>query len=826
VKTSSLLAGKDERLRLLNQQIASTKRRYRWWFDHPIDWQRPTRTLYVTGWCVRPDGKEIRAVRAQLGRRKFAGNYGIDRKDVGAAIDRIGFAIAIPLPEGKSEVSVEVQEEDGVWRAISTRVVVGASDQESAAPIDPKYFVPNPGANARIEFWIEKPVAWPKKIRHLEVSGWCLAISGDEISEVRARVRTKIFPAHFGKIRPDVARRHDNLPGAFRSGFSLNVTVPPGRTRLIMEARSANGPWETFFVHPLRGPIFGEQSGGARDAVGDYPRWIQSYDQLQRNDVLRIREQITNFNYSPLISVLLPVYNSNLKWLRRAISSVQKQLYLHWELCVVDDASTDSKVWPFLERCARRDPRIKVLRRNENGHISAASNDALHLADGEFVALLDHDDELAPTALYFVALALNDNHDLQLLYSDEDKLDAQNRRCDPHFKSDWNPELFLAQNFVSHLSVYRTDLIRQLGGFRPGFEGSQDYDLALRCIERISPDQIKHLPWVLYHWRAQEAARRAVQEHLNRKKIAAEVVPGHSVYLRVKYALPRQSPLVSIMIPTRDHAPVLKKCLRSIFEKTDYQNYEVIVIDNESCDPEALEYLDELKKHDRIRVERIEGGFNYSRLNNLGVELARGSLIALLNNDLEVINEDWLGEMVSRATQPDVAMVGARLWYPNNTIQHGGVILGAGGIAGHAHVGLRGDEFGYFTRAHLAQNLSAVTAACALVSRKIYLQLGGFDENLAVAFNDIDFCLRLCQAGYRVVWTPYAELIHHESASRGFDDSTAKQIRFLAETDYMNSKWGEILQRDPFYNPNLSLGENLFTLAFPPRTTKPWQSAH
>ena len=797
------------------------------------------RTLYLTGWCVSREGKEVRAMRARLGRQEFAGNYGIERKDVGVAVQRIGFAIAIPLPAGKSQVCVEVQEADRVWRAIAIRDVFGASDGESAAPIDPKYFIPNPGANPRIEFWLDRPLVWPKKIRYLKVSGWCLAISGDEITEVRARVRKNIFPARFGKLRPDIGLRYDNRPGALRSGFSLNATIPRGRSQFRMEARSGEGPWETFFLHPLRGPIFREQLDGEWETAGDYARWIRSYDRLEREDVQRIREQLAKFHYLPMISVLLPVYNSNLKWLRRAILSVQKQLYPRWELCIVDDASTDRKLWPFLQRCARRDPRIKVVRRTENGHISAASNDALRLANGDFVALLDHDDELAPAALYFVALALNKNRDLQLLYSDEDKLDAQNRRSEPYFKSDWNPELFLAQNFISHLSVYRTDLIRRLGGFRIGFEGSQDYDLALRCIEQIRPKEIEHLPWVLYHWRAgdqstassatakpyaQEAARRAVQEHLQRTGIAGTVVPSHGVYLQTKYALPIEHPLVSIIIPTRDQVSPLKKCLHSVFHKTDYRTYEVIVLDNETYDSETLEFLAELTKYDRVRVERIEGTFNYSRLNNRGVELSRGSFIALLNNDVEVINDDWLSEMVSRAMQPEVAMVGARLWYPNGTIQHGGVILGAGGIAGHAHVGLRRGEPGYFARANLAQNVCAVTAACALVRREVYLQLGGFDENLAVTFNDIDFCLRLREAGYLIVWTPHADLIHHESASRGFDDSTPKQVRFLAEVDYMNSKWGDMLQRDPFYNPNLSLGEDLFTLAFPPRTTKPWQS--
>ena len=839
MKVPSLFADTSARARALSEQIASAEDRYYWWFDHPVDWERPARTLYITGWCVSRYGKKIRSIRACRGRQKFLGNYGIARKDVGASLERIGFAIAMPLPRGKSQVTIEVQEKDGVWRAISSRAVFGVPNGDSVAPIDPKYFVYNSGANPRIEFWLDRPLVWPKKARQLKVTGWCFAISGDEITEVRARVRKNFFPARFGTPRPDIGLEYDNRPGALRSGFSLQAIIPPGRSEFIMEARSGNGPWETFFIHPVRGAIFREPSDGDAEIAGDYARWIRCYDQLQREDVKRVREQIAQFQYSPLISVLLPVYNSNLKWLRRAISSVQKQLYPRWELCIVDDASTDRKIWPFLQRCARQDRRIKLMRRTENGHISAASNDALRLATGDFVALLDHDDELAPTALYFVALALNKNRDLQLLYSDEDKLEERNRRSEPYFKSDWNPELFLAQNFVSHLSIYRTDLIHRIGGFRIGFEGSQDYDLALRCIEQIRPEEIEHLPWVLYHWRAgdqstasnptakpyaQEAARRAVQEHLKRTGVTGTVVPSHGVYLQTKYALPNERPMVSIIIPTRDQASSLKKCVHSIFEKTDYPAYELIVLDNESHDSEALEFLAELKKRDGVRVERIDDAFNYSRLNNRGVELSRGSFVALLNNDVEVLHADWLTEMVSRAMQPKVAMVGARLRYPNGTIQHGGVILGAGGIAGHAHAGLRRGEPGYFARAHLAQDVSAVTTACALVKRDVYLQVGGFDENLAVTFNDVDFCLRLREAGYRILWTPYAELIHHESASRGFDDSAPKQVRFLAEVDYMKSKWGDKLQRDPFYNPNLSLDEDLFTLAFPPRTTKPWQS--
>jgi glycosyltransferase involved in cell wall biosynthesis len=843
-KISPLSGDTTERGRAIDERLTGIEKRYSWWFDNPLDWERPARTLYITGWCVNRKGEEIRAIRARIGRRKFFGNYGIQRKDVAAVlgpvtVERSGFAIAVPLPVGKSQIVIEVQEADRKWRAIAIRDAFGAPKEDSKAPIDPKYFIPNPGANPRIEFWIDRPSVWSRRVRHLHVSGWCFATSGSEITQVRARVRHRVFRARFGVVRPEIGLLFDNRPGALQSGFSLDVIIPPGRSRFILEARSGEESWEIFFMHPVRGPIFREEFDEKQEMVGDYALWIRRYDRLRSDEVRRIRQQITQFRDAPLISVLLPVYNTNLRWLRRAIQSVQNQLYPRWELCIVDDASTNRRVWQFLQRYARQDSRIKVMRRAQNGHISATSNDALSMAEGDFVALLDHDDELAPTALYFVALALNENRGLQLLYSDEDKLDARSRRSDPYFKSDWNPELLLAQNFVSHLGVYRTDLVRRVGGFRIGFEGSQDYDLTLRCIEQIRPEQIKHLPWVLYHWRmgdgstashvtakpyAQKAAHRAVQEHLDRIGIDATVVPHYGAYLRTKYALPAKRPLVSIVIPTSDRAPLLKKCLASIFEKTDYQSYEVIVLDNGSREAEALEFLLVLEKRERMRVERIEGPFNYSQLNNRGVELSRGSFIALLNNDVEVLNDEWLSELVSHASRPEVGMVGARLWYPNGPIQHGGVILGAGGTAGHAHVGVR-HEPGYFARPHLAQNLSAVTAACALVRRNVYLEVGGFDEiNLPVTFNDVDFCLRLREAGYWIVWTPHAELVHHESASRGFDDSRRKQVRFLAEVEYMKTKWGDRLQHDPFYNLNLSLGEDLFTLAFPPRTTKPWQT--
>ena len=609
----------------------------------------------------------------------------------------------------------------------------------------------------------------------------------------------------------------------------------------MLEARSSNGPWEEFFARRVRGPAVWFREEDVDSAIGNYPAWIRVYDSLTRSDREKIRLHIARFKQRPMFSVLLPVYDSDVRWLRRAIESVRAQLYGHWELCIVDDASSDPRIWKLLQGYARRDSRIKISRRRENGHICAASNDALALATGEFVALLDHDDELAPTALYFAAHALDRDPALQLIYSDEDKLDSRGRRRDPHFKPDWNPDLFASQNYISHLGIYATALVRKIGGFRAGFEGSQDYDLTWRCVENIDATQIHHIPHVLYHWRmtersaagfagaksyAQDAALRAVQEHLDRSGIVASVEPHRGIYLRVRYPLPEPPPLVSIIIATRDRADFLQRCVESIFSKTDYPNFEIVVIDNESREPETLKYFAALQKNERVKIHRSDGAFNFSKLNNFGVARVRGVFVALLNNDLEVINGSWLSEMVSHGARPGIGAVGARLWYPNGTIQHAGVILGAGGIGSHAHLGLR-DEDGYFSRPHLTQNLSAVTAACMLVRKEIYTQLGGLDEiNLAVAFNDVDFCLRLRDAGYRIVWTPHAELFHHESASRGFEDTMEKRQRFLAEVKYMETKWAKALEADPAYNPNLSLANKLFALALPPRVGKPWETDH
>ena len=688
--------------------------------------------------------------------------------------------------------------------------------------------------------WLDQPHDWKKLPRRFRISGWCFAKNGETIEGIRARVGKREFPGNFGLFRADVAANFGDRPTTFKSGFDVAVEVPLIPNQLRFEARNADGSWKEIFSRKVRSPLINLRAIRAEGLwpIGDYAAWIKRYDTLHMADRRKIRAHINHFVKRPRISILMPVYNPSADHLRRAIESVRDQLYPEWELCIVDDASSEPHVRSILSRYEKQDSRIKVQFRHENGGIAATSNDALRLATGDFIALLDHDDELVPSALYFVAHEINQHPDARLIYSDEDKLNLMNERTNAHFKSDWNWQLFLAQNFFSHLGVFEAKLMKELG-FRSGFEGSQDYDLVLRCVEKIKPDEIRHIPRVLYHWRmsaqsaalnygakpnARNAAIKAVQEHLDRQGIASEVLPsGDEDFRRVRYKLPDEKPKVSIIIPTRDMVEFLRPCIESLLEKTTYSPFEIILIDNGSQDAGALEYLSELEGNPQIRILRDKQEFNYGRLNNLGVSQTDAEFVALLNNDLTVINPDWLDEMVSQGIQPKVGATGARLLYPDDTIQHAGVILGGGGVAKHAHKGLPRDNHGYFCRAILAQELSAVTAACMLVRRSAYLEAGGFDEeNLKVAFNDVDFCLRLRQRGYRIVYTPYAEFHHNESASRGLEDTVRKHERFTAEIQYMKDTWSEALLADPYYNPNLSLGEELFSLAFPPRLQKPW----
>lgn len=568
--------------------------------------------------------------------------------------------------------------------------------------------------------------------------------------------------------------------------------------------------------------------------LSDYDVWLDFYDDCTPEGVSLALEVMPTLTSSPLFSVLLPTYNTDPRWLRACIESLQGQTYTNWELCIADDASPSPAVWEVIEAFVAKDSRIKAVRRDRNGHIAAASNSALELATGDYIALLDHDDALHPLALQWCAVELEQNPRWRMLFTDEDKIDEEGRRSDPYFKSDWNPDLFLSQNCVCHLGVYEHALIREIGGFRTGFDGAQDWDLALRATERLDADQVGHIAKVLYHWRMIEgstalapgeknyahfAAMRAIQDHFDRTQTPARVteMPGYSGYYRVVHAIPTPEPRVTLLIPTRDRVDLLSQCVNSVLERTAYSNYEIVILDNGSVEAATLSFFDSVSKLPNVRVLAFDAPFNYSRINNFGAFHTQGEIIGLINNDIEVISPDWLTEMVSHVGRPEIGVVGAMLYYPNDTIQHAGVILGIGGVAGHSYVGMPRGYPGDKHRAGLVQNLSAVTAACALVRRDVFEQVGGLDESLVVAFNDVDFCIRVREAGYRNLWTPFAELYHHESASRGYEDTPEKIARFKREEALMKQRWSQILDADPYYNLNFSIVDAPFTLAYPPR---------
>ncbi|GJD87104.1 hypothetical protein BHAOGJBA_0603 [Methylobacterium hispanicum] len=567
----------------------------------------------------------------------------------------------------------------------------------------------------------------------------------------------------------------------------------------------------------VRGRAFLDRALRHRRETG-YGAWIRRSASLSSADRARIRTEVAGWDGAPLISVLMPVHDPAPRVLAAAIRSLQAQLYPHWELCLCDDASRKPAVVRLIDRLAARDARIRVVRRAQNGHIARATNDALALAAGAFCAFMDHDDALPEQALYEVARAVRDDPELVLVYSDEDKIEGRRRRFEPHFKADFDRELLYGQNYINHLTVMRTAAIRALGGLRPGYEGSQDHDLLLRLTEHLDPARIRHIPMVLYHWRAAggsgtfsdralartEAARlRAVAEVVERQGARAE--RGPHGFVRVIRPLPDPAPRVSVIIPTRDRAELLRVTLDGLFAATDYPDIEVVVVDNDSREPRTRALFESYRGDPRLRVVAAPGPFNFSDLSNRGAAAASGAVLLFLNNDVEVIEPGWLTELVSQAVRPDIGAVGAKLLYPDGTVQHGGVVLGIGGVAGHGHLGLPDEDPGYFARMVLVQEVSAVTGACLAMRAAVFREVGGFDaQALKVAFNDIDLCLRVRAAGYRIVWTPFAKLVHHESKSRGPEDTPEKRARFQAETAVMQERWGPELRADPYYNINLS----------------------
>lgn len=614
--------------------------------------------------------------------------------------------------------------------------------------------------------------------------------------------------------RPKQNAFFDHIRDSIRNKLS-KVIAAMRRSDILRPLHRRYGPVKYKYVLPAYRRVRRFIKPELRDSLS-YRIWAERSEKI-RYDRERVLQSIDRFTHKPTISILLPVYNTREEYLRKALDSVLDQYYENWELCISDDASTAIHVRQILSEYSARDERIKVVSSERNGGIARASNRALDLATGEFVGLLDHDDQLTPDALYEVAATLQEV-EADLIYSDEDRLDSNGMRVEPSFKPAWSPDLLLSCMYLAHFCVYRKSIVDQMCGFREGFDGSQDYDLALRFTEESN--RIAHIPKILYHWRKVpssasatpearasviEAGKRALTDALDRRGITGEVEGERFFgFYRVKRRV-SGSAKVSIIIPTRDGLENLRRSVQSIESKTEYKNYEIIILDNGSRKAATLDYL----KHLPHRVIRHDDEFNFSRLNNIAAREARGDYLLFLNDDTEVISNEWLRALIEQAARPEVGAVGAKLLYRDARLQHAGIILGVCGVAGHAHRHIDGfNGRGYLNYPNVIRNYSAVTAACLMTRRELFDKTGGFDEeSLAVSYNDVDYCLRLRKKGYLVVFTPYALLYHKESATRGLN-------LYPKEEACIMSRWQSEIASDYYYNPNLAVNREDFSVDF------------
>lgn len=558
-----------------------------------------------------------------------------------------------------------------------------------------------------------------------------------------------------------------------------------------------------------------------------YSSFLEFHESSSKSQRKKIIREIGALPRHPLFTIVISLRNPKPELLLKTLDSVVMQFYANWELLLAVDRSIDAEAANLIKQYPTKDTRIKIVWQEMEADDAARLNDLLRGANGEYVATVRQHDVLQPRALFCAAVECINHPESQLIYSDADHVDESGERIDPVFKPDWNPDLILSQNYFSDLGIFRRDLITELGGYRTGYDGAEEFDLLLRSLAKVSELQIRHLPEILYSrhtttrtvrekehpgQHAHLSGLHALQEYLAPTGALAESGPAPCMY-RVRHPLPAKLPLVSLIIPTRDQVGILRKCVDSILQKTDYTNWELLIVNNQSAEAETFAYFQEIQRDPRITVLNFDAPFNYSALNNFAVQFSKGEILGLINNDIEVISPGWLSEMVSHAIRPEIGAVGAKLLYEDGMVQHAGVILGIGGIAGHAHKYIKGDAPGYCFRANLVQNFSAVTGACLVVKKQIYDEVAGLNqEDLAIAFNDVDFCLKVREAGYRNIFTPHALLYHHESLSRGHDDTPEKQHVFQREAAYMKKRWRNQLAHDPAYNPNLTLEFENFSL--------------
>ena len=695
-----------------------------------------------------------------------------------------------------------------------------------------------------------------KQIRHyidkmelfaqtVHITGWAIALSGRSVEyQVTDRTGRKVETAVRRLDRPDASisvfgdvRRRDcgfDLKFSCDMGEKYIVSISDGRSRV----RTAVYPGELLreqsrrFVSlkkMVRMTRFSMVKNDLRCLVKEGPsalkaQWEARYEtEENKYEKWLCRHRLTDMpplSEEPLISIVVPVYRTPQQYLREMIESVRAQSYENWELCLADGSGVWKETEEILREYAEQNKRIRYQILGENRGIAGNTNAALAMAEGAWVGLLDHDDVLEPSALYEAARAVNSHPEADILYTDEDKVTMDLKlHFEPHLKPDFNPDLLRSNNYICHFFLVRRELAGQVGGFSPDYDGSQDYDFILKCTERAR--EILHLPRVLYHWRSHpastagnpesklycfEAGKRALKAHLKRTGTAGtvELNREHPGYYHVRYPV-RGEPLVSILIPNKDEKETLQACIRSIKEKSTYRNYEIIVLENNSETEEIRQYYGQLEK-DGVRVVRWKNKFNFAAINNFGVSHAKGEYLIFLNNDTEVLSPDWIEGMLGNCQRPEVGVVGAKLYYADGTVQHAGVVMKLAGVCGHVLCGLEGYDPGRDARAVVQQNYSAVTAACMMTKKEVFDAAAGFSEVFQVAYNDVDFCLKVREQGYLVVWNPQVELTHYESKSRGYETTPEKAERFEREKALLKERWPMYMEQgDPYYNPNLTL---------------------
>ncbi len=676
--------------------------------------------------------------------------------------------------------------------------------------------MPNGWSSERILFICDKPdlSSVPDVYGDVHMQGWAIADSG--IAKIEMYLgQDRIGIANYGLLRPDVANDHPDIKDSDRSGYRFEWDSREFQDRVYdftVRATSYDGNWLDI-VGKLK-------IDNATIRMQPYDKWINT---VELKDIEEAQQRAHQLTIKPLISILMPSYNKDPRLIKRAVGSVLDQVYSNWELCICDDGSTDPEITDTLNWANEVDDRIKIWHAEKNAGISVATNQALKIATGGFVGLMDSDDELPIHALYYIAKLINHDPDVDFIYTDEDKIDMYNRRYEPFFKPDWSPDLFLSCNYLNHFTVLRRDLIDEVGGFRSDYDGSQDYDLYLRIIPGAR--KVSHIPKILYHWRAalnstasdptlgihaHDAARRALEDYLDQRNIQADVMEGNALgRWRIRYII-ESSPKVSIIIPTGGKIELLQHCFETILSRTSYPNYQIIVVDNSSGDAVRNLHHEFFSDTDCGKyIDYRNRSFNFSLMNNYAVTEVNTPLVLFLNDDIEPINDEWLGAMVEQANRSEVGAVGAKLMYLDNTIQHAGVVMGIFQNSGHAfkYLPAAEDQHYLFDQAHIVRNYSAVTAACLMTRREVFLEVGGFEEvHLAVAFQDVDYCLKLREEGYWVVYTPYARLYHHEAKTK------AEKIPNPYEVRYMKRKWAHIISDDPYYNPNLTRSSEDFSI--------------